>query len=110
LNDIFQVVNVGIVPPVWYDNGHQVFYEFQQAGIPTICSDVGGMKDFIQHGVNWFLYGFGSADQLAQIIAYLYEHRGIIPRLAANAKPPKGIDEHAREIIKIYENILSHHV
>jgi glycosyltransferase involved in cell wall biosynthesis len=42
--------------------------EYSQAGLPIICSNVGGNAEIVDHGQNGFLYSVGEVDSLAEYI------------------------------------------
>lgn len=40
-----------IVPSIWWENSPLVLMEAQAAGVPVICSGIGGMSEMVNHGV-----------------------------------------------------------
>ncbi|MFS3135113.1 glycosyltransferase family 4 protein [Gluconacetobacter sacchari] len=46
---ILSTIDIGVVPPLWYDALPQVAIEFVCNGVPILVSDKGGQKEIINH-------------------------------------------------------------
>ena len=57
------------MPSVWDENAPLVIHEAQQARVPVIAADAGGMRELVAHGVNGLLHAHRDADALAGAIA-----------------------------------------
>jgi len=112
VTEVFNRVDAIIVPSIWLENSPLVIHEAQQARVPVITADVGGMAEFVQHEVNGLLFRHRDpvalAVQMARCVAdpdwitrlgargYLYRADGNVP----------GIEEHAAELERIYGECL----
>ena len=112
MTQVFNHVDAIVVPSVWLENSPLVIHEAQQARIPVITADAGGMAEFVQHEVNGLLFRHRDpaalAIQMARFVeepelaarlgrrGYLYDESGNIP----------DIEMHAREMEGIYERCL----
>lgn len=94
--------DLGLVPSVWWDNAPQTVFEFFACSVPVLASAVGGIPDFVTHGVNGMLFRPNDRDDLAAKLRLLAADRSILPSLRANVRPPKDIGEHARELVGVY--------
>jgi len=61
-----------IIPSLCYDNSPMAAYESMACGKPVIASDIGGLKDQIEDGVNGYLVPPGCPDKLASAILKLW--------------------------------------
>ena len=52
VRDLFDRVDAIVVPSVWVENSPLVIHEAQQARVPVIMADPGGMAEYVHHGVN----------------------------------------------------------
>lgn len=108
VENVFNEVDAIIVPSVWVENSPLVIHEAQQAGIPVITGNAGGMSEYVHHEVNGLLFEHRSfmslAEQMQRFVdnpdlavelgkkGYLFSDNGSIP----------SIDDHAVEVEKIY--------
>lgn len=84
--------------------------EGARAGLPAVCSRVGGLPYLIDHGVNGFLFTPGDVDALAGYLVQLAqdkdlrEHMG--QRLYNKAKENYSLESTIAKQVEIYETIL----
>ncbi len=112
VKDVFNHIDAVVVPSIWVENSPLVIHEAQQARIPLITADVGGMSEYVEHEVNGLLFKHRSVEslmvQMERFVAdpgwasnlgkrgYLYSKDGDIPN----------IKEHITELEKIYRRVL----
>jgi glycosyltransferase involved in cell wall biosynthesis/MoaA/NifB/PqqE/SkfB family radical SAM enzyme len=112
LHDVFNHVDAIVTPSIWLENSPLVIHEAQQARVPVITGDVGGMSEFVHHEVNGLLFQHRSvaslADQMQRFVdepeyarklgakGYLFSESGDIP----------SVEEHVEEIETIYRQVL----
>ena len=102
LNEVLSNIDVGIVPPVWEDNAPQVVFEMLQGGIPVIGSDIGGIPDFVDDGVNGFLFRPGDSLDLMNKMKIILDNLQKIAQFSHNIRPHKTLSDHAKEILDYY--------
>ena len=56
MRDAFDRVDAIVVPSVWVENSPLVIHEAQQARVPVITADAGGMAEYVRHEVNGLLF------------------------------------------------------
>jgi hypothetical protein len=56
VRDVFDRCDAIVVPSVWVENSPLVIHEAQQARIPVITANVGGMAEYVQHEENGLLF------------------------------------------------------
>ncbi|MDQ1300867.1 MAG: hypothetical protein QG637_787, partial [Chloroflexota bacterium] len=57
-----------IMPSTWWENSPVVIQEAYRAGLPVICSGIGGMAEKVRDGVTGLHFRMGSAADLVQVI------------------------------------------
>lgn len=111
--DVFSKTDVIVTPSIWVENSPLVIHEAQQARVPVITANAGGMAEYVEHGVNGLLYEHRNSEDLAEKMqrllddpqyaqelgrrGYLFSHDGEIP----------DIDTHIRDLEQCYERVLA---
>jgi glycosyltransferase involved in cell wall biosynthesis len=78
------------------------------AGIPVLGSALGGIAELVQHGVNGLLVQ--PCDEVyawKSILETLVAKPGTLCELAAGVRPPRGMNEVAREMLTVYEGLVA---
>jgi glycosyltransferase involved in cell wall biosynthesis/MoaA/NifB/PqqE/SkfB family radical SAM enzyme len=115
VRDVFDRCDAIVVPSVWVENSPLVIHEAQQARVPTVTADAGGMAEYVRHEVNGLLYEHRSVASLAEQMQRFVDSPEFAARLGARgylysaSRDIPSIDGHVREIERLYENILSRH-
>jgi glycosyltransferase involved in cell wall biosynthesis len=95
-----------VVPSVWFENSPLVIHEAFQAGVPVICSDVGGMAELVTDGVDGLHFQAGNPEDLRALLSRCIQQPDTLERLRGGVRKPKGMSEHVRtEIIPLYESL-----
>lgn len=106
-NDIMSQIDIGIIPSIWEEVFGIVGIEFLSARVPVIGSRIGGITEWLKHGENGFLFEAGNIQDLQNKMRLFVNDPGLITRLQKNIKPWKSLNEHAREIVSLYNSILN---
>jgi glycosyltransferase involved in cell wall biosynthesis len=112
VSEVFNRVDVIVAPSIWVENSPLVIHEAQQAGVPVITADVGGMKEYVHHEVNGLLFAFRDAESLAFQMQRLVDDPSLAQKLGTRRYlySPQGdvpdITLHVQEIEKIYSDLL----
>ena len=56
VQDVFNRCDAIVVPSIWAENSPLVIHESQQARIPVITADYGGMAEYVHHAQNGLLF------------------------------------------------------
>ncbi len=107
LVDIYRSVDVLVVPSLWYENSPNVIIEAFAHKTPVITSDMGGMAEMVQHGVDGLHFSHGSATELAHKLKMLAEDRSLLALLTAGIKPVKSFAEEMAELSGYYRSLLN---
>ena len=95
-----------VVPSIWWENAPLVIQEAFQQGRPVICSDVGGMAEAVQDGVDGLHFPVGSSAGLAQVMQRAAEEPGLWQRLTNGIASPRSLAEAAEDHADFYAALL----
>lgn len=113
--DVFDRCDAIVVPSVWVENSPLVIHEAQQARVPVITANVGGMAEYVRHEVNGLLFEHRSADALAAQMQRLVDDASLGVRLGtrgylfSETGDVPEIDGHVRKIEELYERVRRRH-
>lgn len=108
LNTILKDYDLGCVLSIWEDNAPQVVMELLNNNIPVIGTRMGGIPDFINDGVNGFLYNPYSSEEFEQLIEKLNSlDKEKVEIMKSRVERTKTPAEHYEELEKIYKKILN---
>jgi glycosyltransferase involved in cell wall biosynthesis len=96
-----------IMPAMWYENQPFVLMDSLQSDTPVVASDIGGIPDIVQDGMNGFLFRSGDASDLASCLSRLQTYD--IENILRNAKKTAGdytASRYQEEILSLYEEVL----
>ncbi|MEX2030831.1 MAG: glycosyltransferase [Anaerolineales bacterium] len=105
--EVMAGIDVLVVPSIWYENTPLVVYSAQAARVPLVASDVPGLRESIQDGVNGLLFEMGNAGALAGIIRRLAGDRALLEDLRQNAARPKSIVQYVDELEALYAELVA---
>lgn len=77
-----------IVPSLWWENSPMVIQEALRARCPVIASNIGGMAEKVQHGVNGLHFRVNSPSDLGRTIELASADPQLWGRLRSQIKPP----------------------
>lgn len=95
------------IPSEWLETGPLVALEAFAAGIPVIGWKRGGLNEIVQHGVNGLLIETGSITHWVETLQRIAEDADLRAQLKAGVRPPRTGAEVAREMLALYESLLT---
>lgn len=82
---MYKSADVAVFPSTYEPFG-VVAIEAMYAGVPTVVSDIGGLNEIVDHGVNGMKSYAGNANSIADsVLSILYDHR-LADDISKNAK------------------------
>lgn len=112
VRDVFDRVDAIVVPSVWVENSPLVIHEAQQARVPVITADAGGMAEFVHHEVNGLLFSHRSPASLAVQMQRFADDPGLAAALGQRGYLYSATGDvlsaegHAIEIEALYEQVV----
>ena len=110
--EVFNRVDALVVPSIWVENSPLVIHEAQQARVPVITADAGGMAEYVHHEINGLLFEHRSHRALAAQMQRFVDDPGLARRLGQRGYAFSGsgdvmaIGDHVREVERLYELVL----
>lgn len=112
VREVFDHVDAIVVPSIWAENSPLVIHEALQARVPVITADAGGMREYVQDGVNGLLFTHRDPEALARAMQRLVDEPGLAPRLGARGylQSESGdvldMQEHVRDVEAFYARVI----
>jgi glycosyltransferase involved in cell wall biosynthesis len=104
---VFEQLDVLVVPSLWYENTPLVVYSAQAAKCPVVASNLPGLAAVIDHEDNGLLFTAGNSGDLAQQLSRLVREGGLLRRLSGNARPPKSTQIYVDELLAMWRSKVS---
>lgn len=112
VSDVFDRVDAIVVPSVWVENSPLVIHEAQQARVPVITANVGGMAEYVRHEVNGLLFEHRSPASLAEQMQRMVDDPMLAATLGARGYLTSetgdvpDIGNHVHDVEALYEHLL----
>ena len=113
VEDVFNHCDAIVVPSIWMENSPLVIHEAQQARVPVVTANVGGMAEYVHHEVNGLLFEHRSVESMAEQMQRLVDSPELARRLGERGYPFSksgeipSAEEHVRDIEHLYEKVLA---
>ena len=110
LKQILSESTAVVVPSEWYENCPMTILEAFAAGRPVIGSDIGGIPELIDEGVDGFTFPPGDSVTLAEKVAWIWKNRDKARAMGLSGR--KKVEErfnaeaHYDGLISIYNEVL----
>ncbi len=96
-----------VVPSVWWENSPLVIQEAFHFQRPVICSDIGGMAEKVDDGVNGLHFRAGDPVSLARTLRRAADEPRLWEQLREGIKPMYGMGEHVVTLTGLYRELLA---
>jgi glycosyltransferase involved in cell wall biosynthesis len=94
-----------IVPSIWWENHPLVIQEAFLHRRPVICSDIGGMAEAVEDGVNGLHFHVGDANDLALTIERAATTAGLWDTLRSGIGDVYTMDDHLETLGDMYDRL-----
>jgi glycosyltransferase involved in cell wall biosynthesis len=96
-----------VVPSQWLETGPLVVLESFAAGTPVIGADLGGVAELVSHDHDGWLVPHADITAWTNALRRLANEPHELHRLRTGVRPPRSTDDVARDMIGMYQAILS---
>jgi glycosyltransferase involved in cell wall biosynthesis len=96
------------VPSQWLETGPLVVLEAQSVGTPILGSNLGGIAELVDHGVNGWLLPAGDVLAWSKAIALFSKRPDLLAELRNRIKPVRTMNTVASEMTDIYKDTFLH--
>ncbi|MDJ0795476.1 MAG: glycosyltransferase [Calothrix sp. MO_167.B12] len=95
------------VPSQLLETGPLTVLEAQAVGTPVLGSNLGGIAELVQHGVNGWLVSPMDVTAWSEAIAYFARNRNILEKLRQAIAPVRTMKEVASEMGNLYQQLYN---
>ena len=99
-------VNVVVVPLIWYENAPLVIREAFLAKKPVVTATFGGMREWIQDGVNGLLFRPRDVRDLRRTLERFITDPSLLEKLSQHFPPVQSIAADAEAIEGYYRKLI----
>jgi glycosyltransferase involved in cell wall biosynthesis len=100
------------ISPSHVDGSSVTLMEALASGLPCLVSDIPGNREWIEHGVNGWLFRDGDVNDLAEKILFAIRNRASFPQIGQAARQTaEGKADWKKnfgKLLETYQKILSH--
>jgi len=96
-----------VVPSQWLETGPLVVLESFAAGTPVIGSNLGGVAELVSHDHDGWLVPHADISAWTNALRRLANEPHELDRLRAGVRSPRSTDDVARDMIGVYQAIVS---
>ncbi|MBX3363925.1 MAG: glycosyltransferase [Phycisphaeraceae bacterium] len=111
--DVFDRVDAIVVPSIWTENSPLVIHEAQQARVPVVTADVGGMAEYVRHEVNGLLFRHRDRRSMAEQMQRMVDDPALAKRLGRRGYllSPGGdvpsVRDHVLGVEAVYRRVMN---
>ncbi|PEJ63553.1 glycosyltransferase [Bacillus wiedmannii] len=107
LKDIFNEVDLLIIPSIWKETFGFIGLEAQSYGVPSMVSEYVGFKDLVQDGETGFIYKVNKHDFIDKL-SMILDDTSLLDYINENLLKldfPHLMEQHTKEIINLYQEV-----
>jgi len=103
---LYRNIDILIVPSIWPENSPVTIMESLATGTPVLASNIGGIPELIQDGINGFLHKHDEPISLATNIKRIIEH----PKIINKMKQACLLKAEEHDLLKPIKKIAEHYI
>lgn len=105
----YEKASIVVIPSVWPENFPTVCNEAMSVGRPVIGTNIGGIPEMIDDGVNGYLVEPQNPEQIAEKVIKLFSEEKLLEELGRNARKKAEefrIEKYVEKVEKVYEEMV----
>jgi glycosyltransferase involved in cell wall biosynthesis len=102
-------IDLLVVPSRWYENSPLVLLNALASHTPVVVSDVPGLTEFVEPGVNGFAFERGNVSALATVLKKFTSGTANAAQMGLTTHFPRTTRTMAEEVLAVYKGVLSEH-
>lgn len=98
-----------VLPSIWWENSPLVLLEARAAGLPVICSGIGGMAEMVEHGLTGRHVPPGHAGALAEVMRLAARDKAGWARMSAaqrDRQPAGAYRDFVKAHLDLYHGLM----
>lgn len=111
LETIIREAACSVVPSLWYENAPMSILESYEFGTPVVGSNIGGIPELIDDGIDGFLFEINDVKSLSNKVRRLVENPEFSLNMAQIGKrrlrDKFGLDKHLSSLQSLYSRVLN---
>jgi glycosyltransferase involved in cell wall biosynthesis len=107
MQDLMENIDCIVVPSIWWENAPLVIQEAFMAGLPVLCSNIGGMAEKVTNRVNGLHFRVGDHFDLLERIVELAESPELYSRLVEGIPSIYSDHEMSADLNTIYNDLIA---
>ena len=102
--EILNSVDIVIIPSLCYESYSMILHEALACNVPVVATELGGLAEKIQDGVNGFLFKMGDSKHLQTVLEKIVEEPAVLNPLKRNISSMmiQGVEEEGYTYVKAY--------
>jgi glycosyltransferase involved in cell wall biosynthesis len=106
LSEALRDQDIVVLPSICPESFSFVIREANSMGLPVIASRIGAIPEVIKEGENGLLFEPGNIRELRDCMLRFVEEPRLLQKMALKMPKVKTMDEHAVELLDLYERII----
>ncbi len=106
IDRVLDNIDILVVPSIWYENSPLVIQEAFLKGIPVITSNIGGMKELVDDGVDGFLFNVGDEKSLKKILEKVIKNPEMLNKIRGNREKVRDIQDDAAKLTELFRRVM----
>ena len=106
VSKFYSRVDVVVIPSLWMDNTPLTLIESCHYHRPVIAVDIPPTRDLVRNGVNGYLFPFGDARALAQIVREMAANPDLVARLSRKIPGVLSAQEYGTKLVEVYRSLV----
>lgn len=107
ITDVLAGIDFIVIPSRWYENSPLMLLSALASHTPVIVSDVEGMTEFVQEGVNGYTFKLGDVQDLYRILQEIVKNPDQALQMTITTEYLKDSEMMTRETIQVYEEVIN---
>ena len=104
LGQAFAEADYFILPSTWHENSPLIVLDALQSKTPVIASDIGGVRDIVQDGINGLLFPMGDVQALQRVLQKAIDQPSLVEQFQGGVHLPS-IDSYVGTMLQRFEDI-----
>jgi glycosyltransferase involved in cell wall biosynthesis len=106
MQDLMSRIDCVVIPSIWWENAPLVIQEAFMAGLPVVCSNIGGMAEKVKDHVNGLHFTVGDHFDLLDRLIELAGTPELYAKLVEGIPSVYSDDEMAGDLHRLYDRLL----
>ena len=107
MRGVLDDIDALVIPSRWYENSPLVLLNALASHTPVIVSDVAGMTEFVEQGVNGFAFERGSVEGLAAVLQRIAANPQLLRAMVATTHYDMTTASMTERTIEVYEHAIA---